>query len=497
MEMLEGLGQKIDNAIDSKDEQALRELGQICRDRLETEEGGLRVALRYLESNTYAGIVDARSSDDAYRWSWDQSDAIAQILALRQAVKEPAFEDLDPTLACRIRTNLGNCLLSLGRPIAAIEQWDAVLQLNPKFAMAVGNRASGILEYGRSLYDHTHTSIMHVAARSGYNATFSDDADWQSDELEFAAPIFSKARNEIAAYLEAVEYDEDFNLNQWSLGESDEERRYRQWCLDKRLFLNPLNDAMCQSVAATDVLHLPSHVYKFGETPRFPDYYNLMKQEYISARYRLYRARYEEENTFLTRDVLMLDTGESVAFGHYTEDLKSAFRSAYAIFDKVGLFLNDYYLVRLDPGAVSFRKVWSEKPKGASEFRLRPIFDSNQNWLLRGLYFLSKDLFDEAFNDVAEPDAAELSGLRNRAEHRFLSLRHFDFGGPSTETHSFISVSSFEEKALRMLKMAREALVYLSLAMHREEAMRLDRDNEDGKVTVPILSQPIESFERF
>ena len=35
------------------------------------------------------------------------------------------------------------------------------------------------------------------------------------------------------------------------------------------------------------------------------------------------------------RDVLMLDSGEGQALGHYSEDLKSAFRSSYSLFDKV------------------------------------------------------------------------------------------------------------------------------------------------------------------
>ena len=70
------------------------------------------------------------------------------------------------------------------------------------------------------------------------------------------------------------------------MGATEDERSYRRWCLRERLFLNPLNEAYTDSVAATDVLHLPSHTYGIEDAPRFPAYYNLMKQEYISARYR-------------------------------------------------------------------------------------------------------------------------------------------------------------------------------------------------------------------
>ena len=112
--------------------------------------------------------------------------------------------------------------------------------------------------------------------------------------------------------------------------------------------------------------------------PRFPAYYNLLKQEYVSARYRLYRATHEDDPEFLMRDVLMLDSGEGQALGHYTEDVRSAFRSAYAIFDKVGLFLNDYFQVGLEPRQVNFRRVWYENPRRDGS-EVRPVFKNHQN----------------------------------------------------------------------------------------------------------------------
>ena len=77
--------------------------------------------------------------------------------------------------------------------------------------------------------------------------------------------------------------------------------------------------------------------------------------------------------------------------------------------------------------------------------------NDHPNWLLRGLYFLSKDLFDDDFKEVSEPDAAHLAQLRNQLEHRFLSFR--DYGTEqSTDTHQFITIDDFENKALRLLK---------------------------------------------
>ena len=305
-------------------------------------------------------------------------------------------------------------------------------------------------------------------------------------------PFFLAERDKIDACLKAGKFDHDYDLNQWPLGDDDKERRYRRWCLVNKLFLNPLNDVLNLSVAATDVLHLPDHRYRIGEAPRFVGYYNLLKQEYVSSRYNLYVSMYEPASSFLNRDVLLFDTEEGSVYGHHTEELKSAFRSAYAIFDKIGLFLNDYYAIGLNPGAVNFRNVWSEKPKGDKEHRLRQIFTGKENWSLRGLYFLSKDLFDDEFNDAAEPDGVRLSDLRNRIEHRFLSLQRFGNDMTSgTDIHGLISLRAFQENALRMLRMAREALIYLSLAMHQEEQMRNKKDNDETKVIPSFRSRRI------
>ena len=88
---------------------------------------------------------------------------------------------------------------------------------------------------------------------------------------------------------------------------------------------------------------------------------------------------------------------------------------------------------------------------------------------------MSKDLYDSAFTDVAAPDSGDLASLRQQLEHRFLSFQHSDFvTDESTETHRFVSIDEFKSKTLRLLKMAREALIYVSLAMYIEETTRHD-----------------------
>ena len=452
-------------------------------------EGADRVHILYYWSNTYSSIIAIKQNATGFDWNWKQPEGVHNLLLLRRAIREPSFGAINSVVARQIRANLANRLYALGRPVAANGERLRVLEQDPSFAKALAGQAKGLTFYAEQLYDHNHVPLLLAAARSLFDAALDKKAFWESGDRDSVAPSLLEERNRIADALHRNNYDEEYDLNQWPLGDTKSERSYRRWCLHNRLFLNPLNEAYTDTVAATDVLHLPSHSYKIPEVLRFPAYYNLLKQEYVSARYRLYRATHDAEPAFVMRDVLMLDSGEGQVLGHFTEDLRSAFQATYAIFDKIGVFLNDYFRVGLEPGKVSFRGIWFTNPR-RDDSEIRPAFKKHPNWLLRGLYFLSKDLFDDDFKDTSEPDAVHLAQLRHQLEHRFLSFQNYGTE-QGTDTHRFITIENFENKAMRLLKMAREALIYLSLAMHREEAWRKDVTANDKTLALPVIARPM------
>ena len=489
MDELSRIGQCIDLASDEGDESRLRELIQYCQDKMIEAKGIVLVHLCYYEANCHLGLASINSTDDDAVWNWDQTYTVAAVLALRRAIRNTSFDEIDHIQQWRIRTNLGNCLSKLGRPIAAIEHWDAVLRENPNFAMAAGNRAIEFEWYGEHLYDPGHALIMLDAARCSYDTALSETADWDENECCFYRPVFLEKRAKVIDYLSKIGFKPGCNLGQWSLGGNEEERHYRHWCLDMGLFLNPLNDVLKLSVAAQDVLHLPDHKYKVGETDRFVTYYNLMKQEYISARYHLYNAKLKATGRFVDRNIFLANLEDETEYGYHTEELKLAFRSAYSLFDKIAQFINEYYTIDLESSKVSFRKIWIEKPNGNKIYRLRHIFDGKRNWPLRGIYFLSKDIFVCKFMDTAEPDAAQLAKLRNQIEHRFLSLHNVWSDMYGCDSHGCIQLDEFEGKTFRILRMTREALIYLSLAVHQEEQIRHDKN--DDRLVLPMGFGPI------
>ena len=144
MRSLEDLARAIDAASDAGDEASLRRLGDECERRLNTAEGIDRVLLLYYQSNTYYGIVSLKHDAAPDVWDWEQSDGVNNLLCLRRAISEPSLESIGSVVACQIRTNLANRLNSLGRPIAANEQWLKALEIEPQFAKALANRAKGM-----------------------------------------------------------------------------------------------------------------------------------------------------------------------------------------------------------------------------------------------------------------------------------------------------------------------------------------------------------------
>ena len=213
-----------------------------------------------------------------------------------------------------------------------------------------------------------------------------------------------------------------------------------------------------------------------------------MKQEYASARYLYYEGMHVQGPHFSDRGVRLYNTLDYPSYSLSIEKVKAAFRTSYSLFDKIAFFLNHYLGLSIPEHKVKFRTFWYEKQEKSKG--LKPMFEESRNWPLRGLFWLGKDLYEDApgFREAMEPEAQELAEVRNHLEHKYLKLHEDMWRGSVdepdeitralTDTLSFsVYRYDFEAKTLRLLKMARAALVYLSLAVHREEARR--KENRD------------------
>ena len=134
----------------------------------------------------------------------------------------------------------------------------------------------------------------------------------------------------------------------------------------------------------------------------------------------------------------------------------------------------DYLALGVSKNHVSFRTIWREKENGP----VRDRFAKSENWPLRGLFWLSKDLFEEDMRDSTEPEARALAGLRNHLEHKYVKVHEMllppmSIDDPLRDTLAHaITRSDLERRTLRLMQLVRSALIYLSLGMHLEERKR-------------------------
>jgi hypothetical protein len=434
--------------------------------------------LNYFRANAWS--LKGHLAGHRRSWAWEQPETLQEILALSRAASHEGFIALDKVRQCQILTNRANLLNGVGRFIDALEGWDHALRILPQFAMANGNRAAGLKYYSGTLHDPGHQAYFLLAAHDAAVVATSKKALIDAEYPPSVAAGFQALASDISAHspIDAIRASQD--LDSFSLGRSKKEQSYRRWCLNERLFLNPLNDLGPHTIAARDVLTLPtltevSMPEKAGHlVPPVFGYYNQMKQEFASARYLLFDGITTSGVHFSDRGVLLYNTPDYPKFSLGTEQVRASFRIAYSLLDKIAYLINSYWAPGKAEDRISFRSIWFQESKSA----LHPRFVKYENWPLRGLFWLSKEIFDEELKQTTSPDARELHGLRNHLEHKYLQVHEGLASAVMPEGSSVgvlgksISSIEMEAKALRVMKIARSALCHLSLAIGQEEKLR-------------------------
>jgi len=443
-----------------------------------------QAVLNYHISNIWGNLhkLSSHPADDTR--GWESENIERQLTYLRKSViaaGKDNYQHLDTVQMCPIITNLAATLYHIGRFVEALEHWNNALELRPNFSMARGNRGLGLVHYAHALYDDAQALIFLYHARQDLKSALENDVE------HHAEPVFK-------SYLEDLDTalaDMDTSKIDLKTEKSNAESGYKTWCLQHGLFLNPLNDLGAFPAAASDTMCTPSIVMVKGEMPYYHGFYNQIKQEFVSARWLYYDGLTSQKKHLSDSRVLLLDTLDHPVYGLGIEKIKISFRMLYSLFDKIAFFLNRYLNLSIREKKVHFRTLWYISRGGVKT--LRPEFADSENWPLKGLFWLSKDLYEDriGFKDALEPDAGELHTIRNHLEHKYFKL--LEPPEPETcrdkpaETFGFIMYrDEFEIKVLRLMKIVRAALIYLALAIHSEENTRL---------VTRRLSEPIQVME--
>ncbi|MFA7667917.1 MAG: LA2681 family HEPN domain-containing protein [Burkholderiaceae bacterium] len=468
-----------------------------------TLDDGKVALLHYFRANAWASHRKRKHNDIKAAWAWEQPEVLRELFNLRTALRHSGFKQLDKVRRCQILTNAANLLNTLGRCTEAIEYWNRALGIIPNFGMALGNRGYGYMSYARTLYDHGHAMVMMRFAYDDLRQATTSSAFFESTGYDDIKEAMVREADGIAAHIDLEKIAASMELENYSLGRSKGERVYRSWCLKHRLFLTPLNDLGPYPISARDILTLPNMVVGIGEPPTLIAFFNQIKQEYVSARYLYYEGTREQKPHFADRDVLLYDTLDYPAYSLAVERVKAAYRMTYSLFDKLAFFINAYWQLGMEERSINFRSVWHTTSKKRKSRFLRDCFIGYENWLLRGLFWLSKDLLENGTDlaETMEPDAEALNAIRNHLEHKYLKVHDWpwtserDTGGATPDGFRdsmaySVTRGDIEAKALRLLKLARSGLIYLSLAVHREEQLRAEQRGDGLMMPLELDSWP-------
>jgi len=418
--------------------------------------------------------VFVNNLEETAAWKWHNKEADEELIANRMALKT----GIDSTdFGPHFFVHYGNLLSKNGRIVNAIESWKKALKINPCFCMANGNLGIGLYLYGLHLYHGKYKAIMLKIARQYLKKA----VDCLDDGITFeAASAFKEHIVKIEEMLPAAFLEEKANWDKRSLGLTDMERNYRLWCLENNFFLNPFNDILQDSFCASDMLSTPTMFVGKGKGPRYQGLFNVMKEEFISARMFLYESINENGSDFIDNDSFYYDCMDDSVFGNKTQKMKVAFRMFYSILDKVAYFLYDYLELEAQMTSkiskkVYFRNIWNYDFDDNG--MIAANFDNKKNWPMKGLYWISRDIFEnnEKFIKALEPDAAEMNRLRNAIEHKYLKVFPNMNFKEIKEDHKIdtlakkITIEDLKTKTIKLLKLSREALIYLSLSVNQEE----------------------------
>lgn len=485
-EQLDSAAKSVDEALDASNEQMLEEaLRSLEVLRTEASTPQQRGLVHYFSANALAGLRQLKPEGD--QW-WDQPLLRREVHQLRVALGEFENSDTGDARKLQVLTNLGNAYNNAGRFIEALGLWNRALS-KYAFGMALANRGLGFFHYARYVQSAPAQTLLLRDAR-------------ESLRLGLLAGVEAHAQPGIQAHFEHVSSFLDwskFEVPQMPLPSDmpPAEREYRLWCRHQGLFLSPVNDLADQSGIEdiTDSLLLPDITVPVNEGGAEPPVvygmFNQLKQEFVSARYLAFEALKESEREqlhFSDRGVTLLNMLDYRLYRLWVEKLKMAFLSTHAIFDKLAYLMNDYWKLGLAPHQVSFGGVWyvgGRRREGVSE-KVKAI----ENWPMRGLFWMGRDFYDGGgLPDDVAPEARMLHEIRNHIAHKYLRVHDELIGAlrpvrqELPRDYSFeVTGSELKAYMLKLLRLARCAMVYLAAAMEHEEGARRKSFGGDGLI---------------
>ncbi|MCA6061685.1 hypothetical protein HUF18_18030 [Thalassolituus sp. ST750PaO-4] len=415
--------------------------------------------------------------------------------ALHELSKLERTEDVLQLESC-IKTNAANNISSLGRLLEGTEALQE--QYSKGQPVAILGITKNLINTSTFLPDQKH--ILKYYKEAYYSALKCDNIINYDDSYSGTISEGSIIHNFKTWYekeLLPLEIDlEDYKENY----HSDIEADFKRWCGSNKLFLNPLNSLNNSPEFFYDFIPFPSVRIGIDDSVKmnisdeliYHYAFDEIITSFIYARNLLFSAIYQLEDPlkFTFQDLEQTDCLDGSILDKSSEDLKSSYRIAFSILDKIAYLLHRYYDIfdlSKDQDA-DFKKIFI-KEKKESQYTNNKI--DSENIFLAALFNILRDLRDvqrlkeESPSKWLDPESETIVEIRNHIEHR--SIKVIDdiftscFPAPSNsnespdkqerhiikrKNHSLeINRSTLEKKSVQLLKLVRNSIIYLNLAI--------------------------------
>tara|TARA_R110002167_G_scaffold57840_4_gene163638 strand:+ start:294 stop:2027 length:1734 start_codon:yes stop_codon:yes gene_type:complete len=339
------------------------------------------------------------------------------------------------TLKSKIETNYGNYLSQQGRFMCAKRHWRNAIDLDnqPIAHTAMYDNELYLSRY--TLYDepkaiyHQFLAYKSLCERMKLpnNQARFNDSDY----------IFDDNRTQDFKLWFEEQYTLDHFNHFYKKNDKElnkKEIAYLNWCGKNNLFIDDLEIDDHPEVIRPDSLSLPSFSSRLNMTLAYHEdlvyhaNFDEIKSDFCYARYLIFSASNIPNETvnFFNNTFTKTDDLTHTIDNIKAQQLKSAFKILYALFDKIAYFISHFYdLNDIDKDKqISFENLF--KRRGSNEWKPHDKLKESTNQFIHALFYILKDLRDikdqESVSDWLNPELVKIYEIRNYIEHRSFKI---------------------------------------------------------------------------
>ncbi len=467
------LGQKCDVAILQKNEQELDICISECKRFLQKKD--LKDELKKYLNYWLGNLLSCKSSINLEKiQDWKNRKFPTHLVECINYQRKAFYLDIKSPLHNEVKTNLANELERFNRVVEAIDLWncDFSLKGDTPFVSSY-HKGFALLKLSKYINDLWHAQRYEFEAYKIFKK-LSLNID-KSTHQQLVKSFKSNKRIKHFLKWGDVAYKAKKNLEERVDIEiySEEERKYREWCLNNKLFLNHLNDLTTSIIANQDIVQFPTHSTKPTRIPYFSAAFSAIKREYCFARFMAFEAVNEIHPSYENKKLYLTDTLDWVRYEGHIEKLKTSLRLAFSVLDSLANLMYHYFL----------NKEPAENVEFTGKF-IRKNFSSFDNKFINSLYWLATDLRgNDKDGRAPNPDGKMIRQVRNAIEHNW--LRVSDRKEEKREKDDFanfvITSDELKDITLKTFKFVRSAILYFVLAVKVNEDSKKDDPN---KITI-------------